>query len=123
MSQTIDVPYKPHPGQREVHDSPARFRVPACGARWGKDRCTVNELEAWEMALRPRLAILERLHQEEATAEVRYRARKGPGLRWPHAVDLLAAPRPKQASPIPETGRSRRPTSRCPGPGHQVQGA
>lgn len=39
-----EVPYLPHPGQREVHDCGARFRVLACGARWGKDRCTVNEL-------------------------------------------------------------------------------
>jgi len=42
--QVVDVPYCPHPGQRKVHDSQARFRVMACGARWGKDRCTVNEL-------------------------------------------------------------------------------
>lgn len=27
-----------HPGQREVKDSPARFRVVACGRQWGKSR-------------------------------------------------------------------------------------
>jgi hypothetical protein len=27
-----------HPGQREVYDSPARFRVVACGRQWGKSR-------------------------------------------------------------------------------------
>jgi hypothetical protein len=42
--QVVHVPYCPHPGQRKVHDCQARFRVLACGARWGKDRCTVNEL-------------------------------------------------------------------------------
>jgi hypothetical protein len=27
-----------HPGQREVYDSPARFKVVACGRQWGKSR-------------------------------------------------------------------------------------
>jgi hypothetical protein len=34
---TIDMPAL-HPGQREVRDSPARFKVLACGRRWGKTR-------------------------------------------------------------------------------------
>ena len=42
--------YPPHPGQRELHDSPARFRVAACGRRWGKTVAAVNEIvkHAWE---------------------------------------------------------------------------
>lgn len=28
--------WKPHPGQRAIMDHPARFRVVACGRRWGK---------------------------------------------------------------------------------------
>jgi hypothetical protein len=30
------VGYKPHPKQKLFHDSPARFRVPVCGRRFGK---------------------------------------------------------------------------------------
>lgn len=30
--------FKPHPGQLEVHNSPARFKVVACGRQWGKTR-------------------------------------------------------------------------------------
>jgi len=38
------VKYTPHPGQRAFHDQrKTRFRVLACGARWGKDRASVNE--------------------------------------------------------------------------------
>jgi len=37
------IPYAPHAGQRLFHQSPARFRVLACGARWGKDRCCIIE--------------------------------------------------------------------------------
>jgi len=40
----LRVPYAPHPGQVRFHNSRARFRVLACGARWGKDRASVNEL-------------------------------------------------------------------------------
>lgn len=39
----VVIPYTPHPGQALFHDSPARFRVLAAGARWGKDRCCVME--------------------------------------------------------------------------------
>src|SRR5215203_520547 len=30
--------FRPHPGQREIHESKARFRVVACGRQWGKTR-------------------------------------------------------------------------------------
>jgi len=33
----------PHPGQKEVHDYEARFKILACGRRWGKTRLGVNE--------------------------------------------------------------------------------
>ena len=44
-SKTLEVgiPYEPHPGQQLVHESKARFRVIAAGARWGKDRCCMME--------------------------------------------------------------------------------
>lgn len=35
---------KLHPGQQIVYDSPARIRVLACGARWGKDRLTIIDM-------------------------------------------------------------------------------
>ena len=37
-TQTLNlkIPYKPHPKQREFHDDPHRFRVMACGRRFGK---------------------------------------------------------------------------------------
>ena len=34
---------KPHPGQLEVHNSDARFKVLSAGRRWGKTRLGVNE--------------------------------------------------------------------------------
>jgi len=37
------IPYAPHPKQKLVHDSKARFKVLAAGARFGKDRCMVME--------------------------------------------------------------------------------
>ena len=37
------IEYTPHPGQQLVHESTARFKVVAAGARWGKDRCMVME--------------------------------------------------------------------------------
>ena len=42
--------YTPHPGQLEVHQCGARFRVVCCGRRWGKTFCGVNEIAAysWE---------------------------------------------------------------------------
>lgn len=39
----IQINANPHPGQREVHTHPARFKVLACGRRWGKTRLGVNE--------------------------------------------------------------------------------
>ena len=41
MRTTIDA--QPHPGQLEVHNSDARFRVLSAGRRWGKTRLGVNE--------------------------------------------------------------------------------
>lgn len=40
---TAAIEVRPHPGQRAVHESPARFKVLACGRRWGKTRLGVNE--------------------------------------------------------------------------------
>jgi hypothetical protein len=39
----ITAEYTPHPGQQLVHASKARFKVLCCGARWGKDRCSIME--------------------------------------------------------------------------------
>ena len=41
MRTTIDA--QPHPGQLEVHNSEARFKVLSAGRRWGKTRLGVNE--------------------------------------------------------------------------------
>ncbi|MCC7014859.1 MAG: hypothetical protein IT454_20015 [Planctomycetes bacterium] len=38
-----DIGYKPHPGQRAVHASKKRYRVVACGSRWGKSVCAAME--------------------------------------------------------------------------------
>lgn len=38
-----DAGYKPHRGQLLVHSSRARFRVLACGRRWGKSLCAAME--------------------------------------------------------------------------------
>lgn len=43
MRKTIKINVNPHIGQKEVHNSPARFRVLAAGRRWGKTRLGVNE--------------------------------------------------------------------------------
>ena len=41
--------YKPHHGQKEFHKNNARFRILACGRRWGKTIACVNEMmyQAW----------------------------------------------------------------------------
>ena len=41
--------YKPHFGQQEFHNNKARFRILACGRRWGKTIACVNEMmyQAW----------------------------------------------------------------------------
>lgn len=36
--------YTPHPGQKHFHESRARFRVLACGRRWGKDMACEYEV-------------------------------------------------------------------------------
>lgn len=41
--QIVRLRANPHPGQREVHASLARFKVLAAGRRWGKTRLGVNE--------------------------------------------------------------------------------
>jgi len=38
-----DLGYTPHPGQLQVHRSPASRRIVACGVRWGKTRCAAME--------------------------------------------------------------------------------
>jgi hypothetical protein len=45
--------YVPHRGQQLVHESEARVRVVACGARWGKSRCAVMELLAFALSPGP----------------------------------------------------------------------
>ena len=42
--------YRPHPGQRALHESDARFRVVSCGRRWGKTLAATAEMirRAWE---------------------------------------------------------------------------
>ena len=42
--------YKPHPGQKILHNSEARFRLATCGRRWGKTYGAANEImkAAWE---------------------------------------------------------------------------
>ena len=44
MSLTLQVKYTPHKGQKEFHKSKARFRVLACGRRWGKTISGANEV-------------------------------------------------------------------------------
>ena len=43
MSTTVDLEWTPHPGQREVLDSEARFRIVGCGRRWGKTEACGHE--------------------------------------------------------------------------------
>jgi hypothetical protein len=45
--------YVSHAGQRRVHESEARVRALAAGARWGKSRCAVMELLAFALAPGP----------------------------------------------------------------------
>jgi hypothetical protein len=42
--------YHPHTGQKTLHESDARFRVAACGRRWGKTIAATTEMirHAWE---------------------------------------------------------------------------
>lgn len=41
--QILRIDVSPHPQQAEVHEHPARYKVLACGRRWGKTRQGVNE--------------------------------------------------------------------------------
>jgi len=43
MLAEVEIAADLHPGQLEVHNSPARFKVLAAGRRWGKTRLSVNE--------------------------------------------------------------------------------
>lgn len=43
MTAKTTINAKPHAGQLEVHQSPARFKVLSAGRRWGKTRLGVNE--------------------------------------------------------------------------------
>ena len=43
MSLTLQIRYQPHKGQSEFHESMARFRILACGRRWGKTKSGANE--------------------------------------------------------------------------------
>jgi hypothetical protein len=47
-----DLGYEPHAGQLAVHRSTARFRVVACGVRWGKTFAAA--MEAIAAALEPK---------------------------------------------------------------------
>ena len=40
----IQIPYSPHPKQREVHEDETRFKVVVAGRRGGKTKLAVNEL-------------------------------------------------------------------------------
>lgn len=40
---TVDLDWTPHPGQRDVLESPARFRIVGCGRRWGKTEACGHE--------------------------------------------------------------------------------
>ena len=44
MSLVVTSRYEPHEGQRDFHDSKARFRILACGRRWGKTISGANEI-------------------------------------------------------------------------------
>jgi len=43
MSLTLQIKYLPHEGQKDFHLNDARFRILACGRRWGKTICGANE--------------------------------------------------------------------------------
>ncbi len=60
----LRVDYTPHPGQRLFHDSSARHRVLACGARWGKDRaCIVESIRLnVELGQLPRSGLIPKVH-------------------------------------------------------------
>ena len=43
MTLQLQIQYKPHKGQSNFHQSKARFRILACGRRWGKTKAGANE--------------------------------------------------------------------------------
>lgn len=43
MEKQIVIQYRPHTGQSKFHESRARFKLLACGRRWGKTRGGANE--------------------------------------------------------------------------------
>lgn len=43
MENVIELNYKPHDNQKLFHSSKARWRILACGRRWGKTQCAVAE--------------------------------------------------------------------------------
>lgn len=47
----VQIPYRPHPAQSQFHSDRSRFRVLACGARFGKDRACVNDVIKWCLAM------------------------------------------------------------------------
>lgn len=42
--EIVEINYSPHKYQRVVHGDSARFRVVACGRRWGKTTLAINEI-------------------------------------------------------------------------------
>lgn len=42
--QILKIPYKPHPAQKQFHESKARFRILAAGRRFGKSQAAANEV-------------------------------------------------------------------------------
>jgi len=43
LTKQITIKYRPHRGQQEFHQSNTRFRILACGRRWGKTKGGANE--------------------------------------------------------------------------------
>lgn len=42
QQRILETVWRPHPGQRAIMDHPARFRVVACGRRWGKSEMAAH---------------------------------------------------------------------------------
>lgn len=49
-TKVLTIKFEPHPQQREVMEHPARFKILACGRRWGKTTLSVIAIltSAWE---------------------------------------------------------------------------
>ena len=39
-----NIGYDPHPAQKLIHDSPARFKIPCCGRRFGKSTTAIADM-------------------------------------------------------------------------------